>query len=57
VLLLGGGEQGVESVFRRVRGDTHIPTAVEFRSVVVGAGEAPGDAFDRLKRGGDSVRS
>jgi DNA-binding NarL/FixJ family response regulator len=57
VLLLGGGEAGVESVFNRVHKDTHLPANIEFRSVVLAAGEIPADAFDRLKRGGDSVRS
>jgi hypothetical protein len=57
VLLLGGGEVGVDSVFQRVRNDAHVPAPVVFRSVVLVAGESPSDAFDRLKRGGDSVRS
>lgn len=57
VLLLGGGEEGVDSLLRRVQSDTHVPADIEFRSVVVASGESPTDAFDRLKRGGDSVRS
>jgi hypothetical protein len=57
VLLLGGGEPGVESVFNRVHADAHAPSSIEFRSVVVGADERPDDAFDRLKHGGDAVRS
>jgi hypothetical protein len=56
VLLLGGREEGVDSLFNRVRRDSHLHTDVEFRSVVVTTGESPHDAFDRLKRGGDSVR-
>jgi DNA-binding NarL/FixJ family response regulator len=56
VLLLGGGEEGVESLFRRVSSDSLLPIDVEFRSVVLASGEMPTDAFDRLKRGGDSVR-
>ena len=55
VLLLGGGQQGIESVFNRVHNDPLVPSIVEFRSVVVGPGEDPTDAFDRLKHGGDSV--
>jgi chemotaxis response regulator CheB len=57
VLLLGGGEEGADSLFQRVHKDSHVPTDVEFRSVVVAPGESPTDAFDRLKRGGDSVHS
>ena len=56
VLLLGGGEVGVDSLFHRVRNDTHLPAEIEFRSVVLAAEEIPADAFDRLKQGGDSVR-
>lgn len=56
VLLLGGGEQGIDSLFGRVRSDTHVPADVEFRSIVVAPEESPTDAFDRLKRGGASVR-
>jgi hypothetical protein len=57
VLLLGGGLEGVESLFKRVRSDTHLPAEIEFRSVVVGPAESPADAFDRLKRGGYSVHA
>ena len=56
-LLLGGGRQGIESFFNRVHNDPLVPPIVECRSVVVGSGEDPTDAFDRLKRGGDSVHS
>jgi CheY-like chemotaxis protein len=57
VLLLGGGEQGVDSLFNRMRNDAHVPADIELRSVVVAAGEIPADAFDRLKRGGDSIHA
>jgi hypothetical protein len=57
VLLLGGGEEGVSSLFNRVHDDAHLPAGIEFRSVLVAHAESPTDAFDRLKRGGDSIRS
>lgn len=57
VLLLGSGPEGVESVYGRVRGDGHVPSDIEFRSVVITSGESPNDAFDRLKRGGGAVRA
>jgi hypothetical protein len=56
VILFGGGTEGVESLFHRVHDDALVPDHIEFRSVVVAAGEVPTDAFDRLKRGGDAVR-
>jgi hypothetical protein len=57
VLLLGGGELGIDSLVNRMRNDTRVPADIEFRSVVVAAGELPSDAFDRLKQGGDSIRA
>jgi hypothetical protein len=57
VLLPGGGKEGVDSLFQRVHDDAHVPADVEYRSVVVARGESPTDAFDRLKRGGDSVHA
>jgi hypothetical protein len=57
VLLLGSGPEGVDSVYGRVRSDPHVPADTEFRSVIVAPGENPSDAFDRLKRGGEAVRT
>jgi hypothetical protein len=57
VILFGGGDAGVESLFHRVHNDTLVPEHIEFRSIVVATGETPTDAFDRLKRGGDAVRN
>jgi hypothetical protein len=57
VLLLGGGPDGVESVYGRVRNDPHVPADIEFRSVIVAPSESPNDAFDRLKRGGEAIRT
>jgi chemotaxis response regulator CheB len=57
VILFGGGDEGVESLLRRLHNDTLVPPDIEFHSIVVAAGEGATDAFDRLKRGGDAVRS
>ncbi len=56
VLLPGGGRDAIESLFARFSSDTTLSTDVEFRSVILAAGESPTDAFDRLKRDAGSVR-
>jgi len=55
-LLPGGGTEAIESLFARLSSDAHLSAGVEFRSVVVGAGESPTEAFDRLKRADASIR-
>jgi chemotaxis response regulator CheB len=57
VLLPGGGADAVESLFARTHDGVAPTTHLEFRSVVVREGESPADAFDRLKRAPESVRS
>lgn len=56
VLLPGGGSEAIESLFTRLSSDTTLSADVEFRSVIVGAGESPTEAFDRLKRADASIR-
>lgn len=56
VFLPGGGREAIESLFARFSSDTALSADIEFRSVIVGAGESPADAFDRLKRADTSIR-
>jgi chemotaxis response regulator CheB len=56
VLLPGGGREAIDSLFARFSSDTALSADIEFRSVILAAGESPNDAFDRLKRDESSVR-
>jgi hypothetical protein len=57
VLLPGGGEQAIDALHRRTHDDSTLSAGIEFRSIVVAAGESPTAAFDRLKQSGESIRS
>jgi chemotaxis response regulator CheB len=50
VYLAGGETDGAESLVERLHGQGTVPEEWAIRSIVVDAGEAPADAFDRLKR-------
>lgn len=50
ILLPAGGEEGITSMLRRIAAVVELPTGTVLRSIVVSDGEAPMDAFDRLKR-------
>jgi hypothetical protein len=52
VYLAGGSTDGAASLVDRLRRDVAVPTEWTIKSVIVGPGEAPADAFDRLKRAG-----
>lgn len=54
VFLPGSGAEGVESFLRRVDGSGTLPPGARLRSLVIGAGETPTDAFERLKRAPES---
>lgn len=49
ILLPMGGQEGVESMLRRIVAVTELPAGAVVRSIVVTDGEAAMDAFDRLK--------
>lgn len=51
VLLPGAGTEGIASFFSRLEAARALPPGATTSSVVVGTGELPADAFDRLKRG------
>ena len=51
VFLTGAGEEGVGAFARRIEDALRASGAAASRSIVVAPGEAPNDAFDRLKRG------
>jgi CheY-like chemotaxis protein len=50
VFLLGSAEEGITAFCRRLADAGVLAAEAPMRSVVVGADEAPSDAFDRLKR-------
>jgi hypothetical protein len=53
VLLPGGGTVGIAAVLARIRELPSVTSECQAASVVVRAGEAGADAFDRLKREGE----
>lgn len=57
VLMPGGGHEAIDSLFARTHADESPVAHLEFRSLVMHDGESPADAFDRLKRAPDSIRS
>jgi len=53
VYLPGGEEAAVGSFVARLRAVAPLPEGTRVRSVVIAPGEAPADAFDRLKHSGE----
>jgi chemotaxis response regulator CheB len=53
VLLVGGGSEGTASLMGRLGHEAALPPGSRMHSVVVGAGEAPSAAFERLKQASD----
>ena len=53
VFLLGGGAEGIDSFVRRLADHGVLPEGAVVKSIIVAPGEAPMDAFDRLKTAGD----
>jgi chemotaxis response regulator CheB len=54
ILLPGGGPEGTASLLARLGAEAALPPRSKLHSVVIGRGEAPGDAFDRLKHALDA---
>jgi chemotaxis response regulator CheB len=54
ILLPGGGTEGTASLLGRLSSEAALPPRSKMHSVVIGHGEAPGDAFDRLKHALDA---
>jgi len=53
ILLISGGIEGRDSFLERLRAVAALPPGATVRSVIVGEGESPIDAFDRLKASGE----
>jgi hypothetical protein len=53
ILLAGGGSEGITSLLGRLGDEAALPPTSRMHSVVVGAGEAPSAAFERLKHATD----
>ncbi len=54
VFLPGSGPEGLQSFLRRIEAFGTLPAGTRQRSVVIGAGETPAEAFERLKHAPDA---